>query len=609
MVLTKHLVALAAVLSPLSCAPHRSSVPTASDIGNYRDAPVFLEKHARTYLYRQPLNDLRRGIVQVPGFNCVDLTGFDWLTGGIDDYSWWIQIQELRFLLPLIESSNAQDFALAKRWFMGWYLVDEKKEGKERAAWAEPMTAGWRSMVLVYFLESVERRTPNDTALVAALQQMIYEHQEYLAKEQNFDEDSNHGFIETLGLIETHRVIPNTTCLQLGLDRLLALVSESVSDLGVHLEHAPHYHYLFLRWLSECCDYLETIGIPTERTAELSEYRDRMLNATYFLQDHRGAIPQIGDSDSVRVEGPFLPFRTRRPPHDETVLYDDEAGYAIYKGAGRDRRYLVFSNQNKRSKFKWHKHDDVLAVYYDYDGEVILADQGKYEYAWTPERRYFVSLVAHNTIFPRRLLGVEKPEYSTLLADRVGCSEDGGGVRFTARMKVSAPYSLERTVEIPREGSVVIVRDTLRDRGEGPQAKTPPGFRGRLSKDTERPSADPHWLVVQVWNFGIDVRSITREPEVGDSSFAWLLETRAGRRFRMRVDVRGGGRVAPDGVKLVSGHEDPMIGWYSPNMHVKRAIKTLLLSIEATHTYSIETRLELITRQGPPGLRILWRGY
>ena len=84
-----------------------------------------------------------------------------------------------------------------------------------RQRWGEPMTWAYRAMVFVYYLKTELLRDNPDADVVGMLRGAILEHQEFLSQPGNFDNVSNHGLIDALGLFETTRVYADPAAIRL----------------------------------------------------------------------------------------------------------------------------------------------------------------------------------------------------------------------------------------------------------------------------------------------------------------------------------------------------------------------------------------------------------
>ncbi len=593
--------AFATVAALLAVSPVASVAAQAPPVrSNHLDSPVYYELNEEELLpHESNLERLAAGLLTLRHFPAVGVSGFDWTRGEVDDFSWWVQVEELRFLLPFIGSDRSGHKELATRWFKSWYASQALNPTANEARWGEPMSAAWRVMVLVYFLKVVEAAPDPDSDLAGLLRESIQFHQAYLADPDHFADNSNHGLVEAMALLETTRVFPDRGLESLGLERMQGIVDVSVSKLGVHMEHSPVYHFVFLHWLERFTSYLVDLPhLDPKLTGELRGYCDRMEEVAYYMYDHSGVIAQIGDSDSVSVEDRYPDFVVEERGGRGAVLFDPEAGYAVYKGdrTRGDKRYVVLTNQNTPPVLYYHYHDDVLSVYYSHDGETILGDAGKYEYTYTSDRRYFTSPAAHNTVFPAQYVRTRRPKYSVFLADTTALVEDGRETSFFARVRHSSA-DVERTVRIGA-GSGITVEDVL--------TWTPvmPDTDSRLH-GTKKPQ---YWAMV--WNPGPAVAAI--EQTVSDTSgvYEWNLSARSGRQYRLRIEIDPGPAGARHSVEVLEASRSPVMGWYSPAMFVKRGIPSVLVMIRPEATARITTTV------GPAGgdkvpfaLRILLKGY
>ena len=562
--------------------------------GNYLDAPVFYERYNEPhYPNAENLSSLHNGWLTLPHFSSVDVRDFRWLTSSVDDYSWWIQVEELRFLLPFIGSERPGDMDLVKRWFDSWYATEIINPHLNYARWGEPMSAAYRGMVLVYLLKVEETRRNPDRDMIRSLRETIYNHREFLADERHFTANNNHGLFESMGLLEVTRVFPDPALEQLGLDRLLKIVEASVSEKGSHMEHSPGYHFAFLYVLDRYVEYLNGLQFSDgDLVDRLADYRDRMQRAAYYLQDHGGTVAQIGDTDSIVVADRYPRFAEDEEVYRPAVCYDAEAGFAFYKGNRKrgDRRYVVFAIQDEPPRMFFHYHDDALSVYFADDGETLLGDQGKFEYTTTKERRYFVSPVAHNTVFPIEYFTTRKPRYAIFVVDTSSVESGSDGVKFFGRIRHTSA-DVERIVFLPKKGGVT-VEDAITwsaTAGEGEPAKRP-------------------LYTAMVWNIGSDVASMDAVDTETDDEYRWLLTTRSGRRYRLRISVDGGVEGADHAVEIYRGSHNPMVGWFSPTLLVKRPSPTILITLRPRGTVRVTTRVEAVS-EVPFVLRILLRGY
>lgn len=554
--------------APLASTPAAAdTIPAAPDLF---DAPVYYERNRERYMRAGDLELLRAGRVRVQHYEPVDVSEFAWSRAGTE-YTWWMQMQEMRFLLPLIASERASDRALAREWLRRWFTTHVLGDVRKNQ-WGEPMTFAYRAMVFVYYLKTERLRAHPDAEAVGMLTTCILSHQQHLTPDIYFEKESNHGLIDALGLLETTRVFPNPEVRELALHRIRDMVSRSLSTGGVHMEHAPAYHFAFLRWLDEILEYAEDVpGIDRDFVASMAWASARMHNVGYFLQDHRGWIPPIGDTDSVSVDYYSSKFRFQRPPGDTPYLYDLEAGYAIFKGARRDRRYVVFRQPSQRFAMPAHAHSDALAVFMESDGEVLLGDAGRYSYTPGPVRDYFKSAAAHSTVQPPGRSGA-------IMLPIVSAPRDastGSEIVWTADLMVGAVQA-SRVVRVPSGGRDLVVNDAF--------------FAASAAPDSGAPQS-----VTVLWNLGKDVTEVVAVPNTEAGTWAWALETRRGQRARVELTVRGEPLPVAN-VQLSHGRHEPMAGWYSPKQSVKRPVPIIEATLNVENGAYLETRVRLHRR-------------
>jgi hypothetical protein len=423
-------------------------------------------------------------------------------------------------------------------------------------------------MVFVYFLKTEEQRPQPDLEVTSRLRESIRQHQEHLTGEHNFDRDNNHGMIDALGLLETTRAIPNRDVRALAFERIFTMVSNSVSDAGVEMEHAAVYHFIFLRWLDEIVKYTRALpGAPADFLARMQAVSVAMQGAAYFLQDHRGWIAPIGDTDSVSVDYYSRELRKERAPDGSRTLHDAKSGYAVYKGSKRHRdgRYVVF-RQPQRILMSAHAHGDAMAVFLGYDGEVLLGDAGRYSYTPGATRSYFKSPPAHNTILLPPPPGMVTPSLPVVTAVRDVSSPDT--TMWTADLTLG-PLLASRVVRIPVGRREVVVNDALFD----------------MSPDTSSAR-----VTIQ-WHIGKDIRRIEEKRSGENGVWEWKLTTRRGKHVRLQMEVRGDSALADPELTIVHGEEQPMLGWYSPSQGVMRGVPLIRLTVSARGGTFVETRI------------------
>jgi hypothetical protein len=510
------------------------SVASSQTSLDYKTRPVFFEMFQEEYSDMENFELFRAGKVRMQPLGTESVKGFDWVNHTRSDESWWHRIEGFVYLLPLIESDLASDRQLLSDWFNKWYEVHVLNDEPNPGAW-DAMVASRRVMVLIHWLKKEEARG-GDEKMLRNMRRMIERHQRFLQKEENFDAISNHGMWESIALFETTRVFPSADLTQVALDRLITLTKAAVSQQGIEKEHSPAYHFYFLDWLSHYAEYLGSLDLNWgQGVRDLNMIKGRMVKAAHFLNDHTHKLPQIGDTDLKTLEDRQIALIS---VSEEDFLYDPESGLAIFKDTkeARSSRYVIFCNQNEqfRPLFRYHYHNDMMSVYYNHGGEVILGDAGRLSYSRTDLRSYLMSLAAHNTIFPKALIVPRTP--GIFVAKDVWAVDERDSVMFGAALIDD-----------------VVRREVVVFRGEN---------RVKVVDSLNSPD-----VFILLWRFGPDVADYKEGKVVKWAewrTYEWELRTKGKQKFKLAIRVDGRNGMQRDEMAIVAGEKDPYLGWYSP---------------------------------------------
>ncbi len=550
-----------AIIALLSCSPAEPLPPLPRGADLFQ-APVYFERFHDKYAHHDDLPLLRAGKVRINLYQPVDVSSFDW-TLGSSDYTWFMQMQELRFLLPLIGSERRGDRKLARSWLERWHNAHAGARVPAHK-WGEPRTFAYRALVFVYYLKTERARPKPDADVVELLTQSLAVHQQFLERD-SFDGKNNLGLIEALGLMETTRVYPNDAARTLAFERVRAMMRKLVSPLGSELENSPAYHFVVLNWLEEINAYLHDLpGAPADVVRDVESVASRMRAAAYFLSDHTGRVPQVGDTDSMSVAA-----ASDKPPNASAHFWDRIAGYAAFKGVGRDRRYLLLRIPLPGARLTEHMHSDALGLWFSDDGEVILGDAGRYTYTRGALRDYFVSAAAHNTVLPRFAPQERTPSHVYRPVAWARDESRGNSARWWAVVEEVNQRSARQVTIADGSASIVVV-DSIETRGRAPH---------------DAPAT-------VLWNLGADVIHLELAGTNEAGTWWWNVVTRRGRQVRLSVTVHDYARARPR-VRALRGEESPMRAWYSPRWGVRRPVWGIEVVLNARPTAVLETRLTL----------------
>lgn len=544
---------------PVSAAARKPS-------GNYHDSPVFYELFCEEYSDTINLTLLPKQKLYIAPFGIKDVDHSSWYDPQTTDLSWWMQVESLKFLLPLIKSQDPVHRSLARSWLEGWFGTHYEVAAPNRAAW-DRMTAAVRAMVFVFYLKEEEMSSQGSSEVIEILLREIELHQKFLCRKEEFSFNSNHGLIEAMGLLETTRVYPDSLAEEIGRSRLESIVTRSVSQKGIHMEHSCGYHFYFMNWLLDYILYMNSQERMRKLGCEALEIiGEKMKRAAYYMQDHDGNIPPIGDTDPHKVAD-VLSYDTAGEP--AKFCFDGEAGYAIYKddAASPARRYVIFNIQNVEPAMPYHYHNDALAVYLSSDGETILGDQGRYEYGVSGRRKYFISPSAHNTILPLSRLALKAEGGKRKLVNSAWWNEAESELSFGAQLAYPK-CSARRCITIPESEWPVIISDTL--------SGTVP--------------------MVLLWNIGSDVTHIVSH-EVGQEdgmNHEWILHTKKNNEFLLSVIVAEQGAHKKHSAELLKGSSKPFIGWCAPAYKKCVPSSVIMITLHPAGSIFVTTRIQNI---------------
>lgn len=353
---------------------------------------------------------------------------------------------------------------------------------------------------------------------------------------------------------------------------------------GVNREQAFAYHVFSLEFLfvaglvGQACDHPFSRG-----------YWTALLRALRFLRSVRdvaGNVPMVGDADDgivFRLDAPGSDrteqllalgdavLRRMQPGHPgvrwllhtlpgkrlDAAPHESDTGWAFPDGG-----YLLFgSHFGEAGEIKGmvdcgplgylgiaaHGHADALALTLSVGGEECLVDPGTYSY-WQEHkwRDYFRGTSAHNTV---RIDGLDQSvsggrfmwlKKARAFIERMPQSPHEFDFRGShdGYERLADPVRHMRSVRFDAAGATLTVRDEI--------------------------AAKKHHQVELFWHFapGLDVRLNSAGLHV------------RGKRFALQMQAHG----ADLKLELVSGHENPPLGWYSRSYESRRPCDVLKIS-------------------------------
>lgn len=316
----------------------------------------------------------------------------DWRQDPAASKPWRYQLHTLAFLGPLLRQWSEDRSVSALETALGVGLDWIRSNSNDRAeisefAWYD-MAVGIRAGVLSLLLRAAAYEQLVDEPVAGEMVESLAEHGRFLADDDNYAADNNHGLFQDEGLLmlaERLPFLPDAAEWQaLAERRLMETLRRTISAVdGVHLEHSPAYH-LSIAELAR-----RVVGRSDRPPSELQGLLDRLDDSGPWLVAPDGTVPEVGDSDPIPAPAP-----TAKAASESSGLRGFlDAGYAAVRAEGS---YLLVSAGYHSG---YHKHADELSFMLFEAGTRIIGDTGRYgSYESEPARRHARSSHAHNVV-------------------------------------------------------------------------------------------------------------------------------------------------------------------------------------------------------------------
>ncbi|MBT3379117.1 MAG: alginate lyase family protein [Lentisphaerae bacterium] len=387
----------------------------------------------------------------------------DWNANPLRDPEWPIELNRHGTWGRLIRAYNqtgntayADDFI---RQLEDWCTDNPRPKGPRQARYT------WRTLECGIRLSGswpgcffASIRSPRFTArTMATMLAALWQQADYLT---TFHGGGNWLVTETAGLVTCGVLFPEFAdsgrWLEMAFGRLEREIDQQVPPDGAQVELTPHYHSVTLRSFHAAVRIAEHNGVPVPPAVK--DGIMRMVRYLAYVSKPDGRIPMFNDSDHGSVRGRLKPFATGlRPdiqfiatqgvrgkrPQLTSVAFPYAGQYIMRSGWDPDALYLAF---DAGPYGLGHQHEDKLQIDVHAFGRSHILDPGRFTYARSPWRSYFVSTHSHSTVLvdnlgqerrrtPRETWVGTRPQ-STLWATNdlfdlaVGVYEDGYGGRL-----------------------------------------------------------------------------------------------------------------------------------------------------------------------------------
>ncbi len=428
----------------------------------------------------------------------------------------------------------------------------------------------------------------------------------------NHDRSSNWLSMETSALLQIAIMFPefkeSGEWLKTAYGRVMHEVRYCFSDNGVHMEKTPIYHQVASIAFCQALVMCRNNGLYVPDYAW--EIIKRSAEYIYSLIKPDWSTPMIGDADRTDLttrradtslyEGMNLSFfptglnelkeyfrwmyslysdeafrffytlgSEGKEPEKKDYKYSEEGIYVMRSGWKRDSDYmLTHSTQLERGERSTHSHNDSMHAEVTLKGEDILVDSGRYIYRssiWKDWRAYFVSTLAHNTLYVDdhemgAIPGVDRVRGVRALCHFFG--EEAGckviDLSHNGYAYLSDPVFHRRKFVLLPSSSVVLV-----DWVDGP-GEEKHDFRLMYNFNTKDVTLDGHhidYISRHGMNFTVDFVSDapfdssllcgSEDPKGGWISYGYPVREAAG-----QVTFAYGGKAPFSAVTLIKGKDD-----------------------------------------------------
>jgi len=292
-------------------------------------------------------------------------------------------------------------------------------------AWYD-MAVGLRALKLPTLIYYAAKTNKPDN-----IQKLIYAahvHNIELSDRNNLVRNSNHGFFQLIGLLSLGKCLQflkhADDSYQYACKEIAAIVEKSFGNDGLHNEHSPDYHYVFVIYFY---DLLES-GWVDKESLNVNFIKKIINNAAWLVMPDFRMIT-LGDTKGMNVRQ-RLPLNVNMQDKDCYLgyLYDhgrsgnhpdknlswfNDGGLVIIREHWKKHSELLYLSAAFHSRV--HKHaDDFTFGWYNGEKPVII-DSGTYKYVYDdPYRQYAESTRAHNTV------EIDNKDYSRYALDAFG---------------------------------------------------------------------------------------------------------------------------------------------------------------------------------------------
>jgi hypothetical protein len=299
------------------------------------------------------------------------------------------------FQNPTLYGSD-QFLKLAKKTCLKWIDANNFLFGPH---YISAMECGLRIPVFFYCLKCLDNLSSDEYRKIL---RTLYLHAWWVSKRLSlYSSLGNHTIAECVGLVFAGAFFRHTTTGKKWINRACALLKKEayhqILNDGGPAEQSLNYHRFVLDLYGLAIDFLER-----NKLYDFNEIKPRLVEGENFLnafQDQNGNMPSIGDSDDGYAIAPEIQPERPKPenPKNQYTTFPD-SGYTVIRLANNSILTFDHGPLGMPPLFN-HGHADALSITFFKNGKAMLVDTGTYRYNGEPAwRKYFKGTRAHNTV-------------------------------------------------------------------------------------------------------------------------------------------------------------------------------------------------------------------
>jgi hypothetical protein len=353
------------------------------------------------------------------------------------------------------------------------YVAYDRTRPENRITFDNDHTSAYRTMELINFYVKLKIAGVLPADLEAGLASSLQKLGGFLAEAKHFEADFNHGFNEGAALLLLADNFPHmagaATWRALALERLKAMLANTIDADGVEVENSPFYQVYVLGLVYQIAQWAKRYELSL--ASPYAEAASKMLAYTSEITQPNGYLPMLGatattymPSQDPNVYGPMaaadpeFDFAFTRgakgtPPPDGTVLFPISGQFVMRSPLGTvanlpNQTYVTFNAGTYRTS---HSDLDALGMTLYSNGSTLLPTSGLYTYTEEPWLEYFHGTRSHNTVV------VDGKDQAQGSAQAGSYGSAGGSTWASGVSGLYTGVAHHRTIVVLRQGLVLVL--------------------------------------------------------------------------------------------------------------------------------------------------------